>query len=312
MTSVLCLFLDGVGLGDADARINPFIQARLPNLDHLIGDQALTLDAAPFHGPYASLLALDANLGLSGSPLSASGQATLLTGRNVPQEIGGHYGPKPNPEIAAILREDNLFKQVIAQGGKTALLNAYPPGYFEGIESGRRLFSAIPLALDAAGIPLMNAEDLRDGNALSVDFTGEKWSAQPGFPQAPIYTLQQAGELLANLSRRYDLAWFDFWPSDYAGHRREMDQAVELLESFDTVFGALVNDWDSKNDLILLTSDHGNLEDLSQRQHTRNPVPCILIGPVEIRTRFANELKDLTDVAPVIRSFLGLPDPRLE
>ena len=311
MTSVLFLFLDGIGLGDSDTEVNPFVQARLPNLNQLLGHQPLTRHAAPYHGPHASLISLDANLGLSGAPQSASGQATLLTGRNVPQEVGGHYGPKPNPEIAGILSDDNLFMQVVAQGGKTALLNAYPPGYFHGIESGRRLYSAIPLALNAAGIPLMTAGDLQQGDALSVDFTGEIWSAQPGFPPAPIYTYEQAGKLLADLSRRYDLAWFDFWPSDYAGHRRKMDQAVELLESFDAVFGALVEAWDSTNDLILLTSDHGNLEDLSQRKHTRNPVPCILIGPEATRIQLAAGLSDLTDVAPAIRLVLGLPDPKI-
>jgi hypothetical protein len=309
MTNVLFLFLDGIGLGGDDPEINPFVQARLPNLNKLIGDQPLTLSAVPYHGEIASLIALDATLGMTGAPQSASGQAVLLTGRNVPKEIGGHYGPKPNPQIAEILNGNNLFMEVIAQGGKTGLLNAYPPGYFQGIHSGKRLYSAIPMALKAAGLSLKTAEDLQRGEALSVDFTGEVWSAQPGFPPAPLYSLQQAGVLLAELSRRYDLAWFDFWPSDYAGHRRVMEQAIELLESFDQVFGALINAWNLESDLILLTSDHGNLEDLSKRSHTLNPVPCILVGPDEMRIHLNDELSNLTDVAPAIRRILDLPEP---
>jgi bisphosphoglycerate-independent phosphoglycerate mutase (AlkP superfamily) len=43
MTNVLFLFLDGIGLGGDDPEINPFVQARLPNLNKLIGDQPLTL-----------------------------------------------------------------------------------------------------------------------------------------------------------------------------------------------------------------------------------------------------------------------------
>ena len=58
MTSVLVLFLDGIGLGDAVAEINPFVQAQLSNLNRLIGDQALTRKAAPFHDHHASLIAL--------------------------------------------------------------------------------------------------------------------------------------------------------------------------------------------------------------------------------------------------------------
>jgi hypothetical protein len=309
MTKVLFLFLDGIGLGGDDPEVNPFVQARLPNLNKLIGDQPLTMSAAPFHGEIASLIALDATLGMTGAPQSASGQAVLLTGRNVPQEIGGHYGPKPNPQIAEILNGNNLFKEVIAQGGKTGLLNAYPPGYFQGISSGKRLYSAIPLALTAAGLSLKTSEDLQRGEALSVDFTGEVWSAQRGFPPAPIYSFQEAGVLLAELSRRYDLAWFDFWPSDYAGHRRVMERAIELLESFDQVFGALVNAWNRETDLILLTSDHGNLEDLSKRSHTMNAVPCILVGPEEMRFRLTKELSNLTHIAPAIRRILELPNP---
>jgi len=45
---------------------------------------------------------------------------------------------------------------------------------------------------------------------------------------------------------------------------------------------------------------HGNLEDLSTRRHTANHVPCLLIGPREARRRFADELYDLTGVAPAI------------
>ncbi len=306
MTRVLVLFLDGVGLGANDARINPFVKATLPILNGLIGDQPLTLEAAPCTGEIASLVALDAKLGVDGTPQSASGQAVLLTGRNIPQEIGGHYGPKPNPEIADIINANNLFMEVLAKGGKTGLLNAYPPGYFQGIESGRRLYSAIPLALTAAGLALNTSDDLQRGEAISVDFTNEIWSAQPGFPPAPIYSHHEAGIQLASLSRAYDLAWFDFWPSDYAGHRRDMDDAVALLESFDQVLGALIDAWHLDTDLIMLTSDHGNLEDLSQRTHTSNPVPCILIGPSQLRHKLAGQLSTLTDIAPAIRDVLKL------
>ena len=52
-------------------------------------------------------------------------------------------------------------------------------------------------------------------------------------------------------------------------------QPHSLLETLDTVFGSLLSTWDYENGLILLTSDHGNLEDLSTRRHTRNDVPLL-------------------------------------
>ena len=55
---------------------------------------------------------------------------------------------------------------------------------------------------------------------------------------------------------------------------------------------------------MLVTSDHGNLEDLNTRRHTANPVPGLLIGAPELRRAFAARLHDLSDVAPSILEFL--------
>lgn len=308
MARVLFLFLDGVGLASDNPTSNPFTTARMPTLKTLLGGRRLLVSTAPYEGNIATLLAADACLGIAGKPQSATGQAAILTGRNIPKLIGSHYGPKPNPPIAEIITENNIFIEVKQRGGTAALLNAFPPRYFEAINSGRRLYSSITLAVKTAGFDLMSAQDLQANRALSADFTGAGWVAQPSFPPAPVYTPSEAGALLAHLSLEYHLAWFDFWPPDYAGHRGTYSEAVEMLESFDAVLGGMVDNWATREDLIVITSDHGNLEDLEQRGHTRNPVPALLIGPEELRHDFASGLEDLTDFAPaVIRTIFG-PD----
>jgi hypothetical protein len=304
MPRLLFLFLDGVGLGDDDPTRNPFVTADMPALTRLLEGRKLVHAAAPFEGHAATLLALDPCLGIDGAPQSASGQAAILTGRNVPAEIGEHYGPKPNPPIAEILRGDNLFRRVLARGGTAALLNAYPPRYFHAIVTGHRLYSAIPMAAAAAGVRLMTSEDLRAGRAFSADFTGVGWAAQPGFPPAPVLTPAAAGQAVARESAAYDIAWFDYWLTDYAGHRGTLEASIDLLETFDAVLGGLVEAWGDREDLILLTSDHGNLEDLADRGHTVNPVPALLIGPVEVRRSFAAGLTDLTGIAPAVMRLL--------
>lgn len=296
MSRVLFLFLDGVGLGLDDPLRNPLSAASMPKISALLGGSRLVAQTAPFHGDEATLLALDARLGIEGTPQSASGQATILTGRNVPAEIGRHYGPKPNPPIRRLLESNNLFSEVARGGGSSALLNAYPPGYFESIRSQRRLYSAIPLAATAAGLRLRTAADLKAGQALSPDFTGQGWSARSDFPPAPVYTAEEAGSLLAQLSLAYDLAWFDYWPSDYAGHRGSMEMSLPMLETFDTIMGALHQAWANRRDLVVVISDHGNLEDMEKRGHTLNPVPAMLIGPPELRRQFSEDLVDLTGV----------------
>jgi hypothetical protein len=313
---LLFLFLDGVGLGISDPLINPFANVRLTHLESLLGGKRLILDSLPVpenpdHYDYvllesarATLVALDAGLGVPGLPQSATGQAALLTGINIPQTIGFHYGPKPNQPVAQILREGNLFIELKEQGKKAALINAYPPRYFHGIDSGRRLFSSIPLAVASAGIPLKTQADLFAGKALSADFTGQGWHDRLGLPDTPVLTPSQAGERLAALSADYDLTFFEYWPSDYAGHEQDMKVACALLETFDQVLGGLLEAWDDDQGLILITSDHGNLEDLSTRRHTTNPVPALVIGKPIYRRTFTKSLTNLTDVTPAILNFI--------
>ena len=101
----LFLFLDGIGLTDDNAEINPFAKASMPNLEALLEGHKLVSQVAPLDTTRATFLSLDTNLGVEGMPQSATGQATLLTGKNVPQIIGEHYGPKPNKQVAAVIRD---------------------------------------------------------------------------------------------------------------------------------------------------------------------------------------------------------------
>jgi bisphosphoglycerate-independent phosphoglycerate mutase (AlkP superfamily) len=82
-----------------------------------------------------------------------------------------------------------------------------------------------------------------------------------------------------------------------------MEAAQELLTTFDQVLGGLLSTWDDEQGIILITSDHGNLEDLAIRNHTRNPVPAVLIGAPKHREKFTKKLKDLSDIAPAILQY---------
>jgi hypothetical protein len=287
-------------LGVDDPQVNPFARAKMPCLANLLGGKGFLAGELPVEGTRASLYALDACLSVDGLPQSATGQATLLTGRNIPAAVGYHYGPKPNPEVAGYLKDGTLFSRLQKQGRQAALLNAYPKRYFESIRSGRRLYSAIPLAVTSAGISLFTEVELYDGKAISADITGQGWRERLGYADIPVLEPRQAGQRLAHLGQAYDLAFFEYWATDYAGHGQDMKVAVSLLESFDQVLEGLVEAWDDQRGVILLTSDHGNLEDLSTRRHTANPVPLLIIGTLEARKAFGNNIHDLTDVAHII------------
>ena len=298
---ILFLFLDGVGLGSDDPGVNPFARAVTPVLEALLGGKRLLLSSAPLENERATLLALDARLGVEGMPQSATGQAALLTGQNAPARLGYHYGPKPDPATAAIIQNGNLFSRLKQAGRRAAFLNAYPPRYFASIQSGRRMYSAIPLAAASAGVPLLTQEDLRQERAVSADFTAQGWREHLGLADTPVITPYQAGQRLARLAQQHDFSMFEYWLTDYAGHGQEMLAACALLQTFDQVLAGLLDAWDDRRGLALVTSDHGNLEDLSTRRHTLNPVPALLIGAPGLRREFARGVEDISDVAEGVR-----------
>jgi hypothetical protein len=303
---VLFIFLDGIGLGENNPETNPLARAKMPNLKALLDGRSLLKDSAPFVGERATLIAVDPNVGVDGLPQSATGQAMLMTGKNIPAGLGYHYGPKPNPEVAAYLNGETLFSRCVQAGKKAALLNAYPPRYFHGIDSGKRIYSSIPMAVTNAGLELFKHEDFFAGRALSADFTGHGWRTMLGFPSAPSMDAHQAGKKLVSLAREYDFSLFEYWASDYAGHKQDLETAVELMETFDGVLGGVVEELKDEGGrrkdelLVLVTSDHGNMEDVSTRKHTDADVPALVIGEKSVRQEFTRGMTDLTHIAPAI------------
>lgn len=293
MARVVVLFLDGVGLGDDDPAVNPLASARMPVLASVLGGQALTASAGRIDAAGATMVPTDAALGMPGRPQSATGQTALLTGRNAPLLIGGHFGPRPNAELRAMLEGPTLFTRVLAAGRSAAFANAYPQGYFDAVARGKRLHGAIPHAAQAAGLRLRTADDLRAGRALSVDLTNAGWHSM-GYPAMPLWTASEAGGALVRLAQNHDLVFFDDWAPDVAGHRSDLAESVRVLEEIDALLGGLLAGLDLGETLVAIISDHGNIEDIRARGHTENRVPTVLIGAGHQRA--AGGIDDLTHI----------------
>jgi bisphosphoglycerate-independent phosphoglycerate mutase (AlkP superfamily) len=155
------------------------------------------------------------------------------------------------------------------------------------------------MAVTNAGIGLFTQDDLSEGRALSADFTGEGWRTFLGFPDTKVMEPHLAGRKLASLAMNYDFSLFEYWASDYAGHKQEIDNAVMQMESFDGVLGGVLEEM-SDELLVLITSDHGNMEDMSTRRHTDAMVPALVIGDEAARKTFTKGMKEITDIAPAI------------
>lgn len=316
---VLFLFLDGVGLGIDDPLINPFKSAKTPNLDQLLSGRKLLASNVPFQNSKCSIHGIDPLMGVPGLPQSATSQATLLTGINFSKRLGFHYGPKPNLDISNFfingeklnstdkgeenrkeLQSTSIFSKLKYIGKKAGFLNAYPSTYFEGINSKYRNHAVIPLAASTAGITLYNQDDLFMGKALSADFTGQGWHEHLGLPQTPVISPFQAGVKLTSLANNFDFSFFEYWESDYAGHKQDFSRAIQLIEKMDLVIGGLLETWNFKEGMILITSDHGNIEDLSTKNHTYNLVPAFLIGDSIYHELFVQKVKSIGDITPYL------------
>lgn len=298
MTKVAIVFLDGVGLGEDDPLVNPLTAARLPALMEVLGGRRLVAGGGRIDAPRATMVPTDAGLGVKGRPQSASGQAALLTGRNAPKILGEHYGPRPNAALRSMLEGPTLFTRLLAEQRAVAFVNAYPQGYFDAVARGKRLHGAIPHAAQAAGLRLRTAEDLAAGRALSVDLTNAAWRSAMGYPDMPLWTPWEAGQVLARLSAVHDLVFFDNWATDVAGHGGNLAESVRVLEEMDAFLGGLLAAVDLDDTLVAIISDHGNIEDLRAKGHTENLVPTLLIGAGHQRA--ADAISDLTHVMPMV------------
>ncbi len=308
-TRVIFLFLDGVGLGGDDPAVNPLVAASLPTLSTLLDKRPVEAVTGRLSTAHAELIPTDATLGVAGRPQSATGQATILTGLNAAARLGEHYGPRPDARVRRVLDEGNLFRRLGDADCSAYFCNAYPQRYFDNIDSGRRLLSAVPYAATQAGQRLATADNLRDGSALAADFTNQGWRDELGYTDVPVYTPEEAGRQLWRIAQPHRFVFFEHWLTDLLGHRGQLELAVDILQRFDGFLAGLLAASQASNalaqTLILISSDHGNVENCADRKHTRNPVPTILLGTdAATRRTLAAHIGDLADLAPTIERFL--------
>ncbi len=276
--ALLFLFIDGLGIGSDDPEVNPLVAARMPTLRDVLDGRVPTRAHPRTETILARMGPTDPVLGVPGIPQSATGQATILTGRNVPGLIGEHYGPRPDYRIRPLLERDTLFHTLVQTGCRVAFANAYPERYFIHVNNGRRLPGAMAYAARAAGIRLRTQEDLAWGRAISVDFTNEGWRDTLGYANMPLRTPEETGAIVVELMHEHRFVFIEQWATDLVGHRRDREGALRLLERFDRFLRGVLDRLDLEKHTVLITSDHGNLEDLRTRRHTSNPVPTLLIG----------------------------------
>jgi hypothetical protein len=290
---VLLLFVDGVGIGERDPEKNPFARFSSPFFSFFKNEP---LPRLPYDG---IVIPTRADMEVPGLPQSASGQTAIFTGRNAAQALGHHQSGMPTPTLRKLLDESSIFKNVRALGKIGIFANALSQDYFDN--RGERI-SATARALIAGGFPWLTMDDLRAGCAVSHDLTNE-FLRQLGF-DAPWRTPEESAAILAEICERADFTLFEFILTDMFGHNQEMPQAEEIVRRLDTLLNIVLANIDLQNTTVVLTSDHGNFEDLSVKTHTHNPVPTCVWGAGQ--NIFVERVKRLEDIAGSIVAVLQL------
>ncbi|HYP51418.1 MAG TPA: hypothetical protein VEQ34_10785 [Pyrinomonadaceae bacterium] len=291
--NVILLFIDGLGIGEKSEK-NPL--ALTENVEPLAHFKNFPPPPVIRDG---IMIPTDPRLGVEGRPQSASGQTTILTGVNAPASLGYHKQGFPNQALREIINENSIFLQLKKLGVEpNVFANAYTPQFFEGVP---RWKSATTVAVESAGLSFRRLPDLVGRKAVFHDFTNESLRER-GF-DVPVFSPAEAAAIIAELAENHRFVLYEHFMTDKIGHERNFEWARALLPQLAEFIREVLRLVDLEKTTVILTSDHGNIEDLSVRQHTLNDVPTIIWGRNGRET--AGRIKSLADITPSIISLLS-------
>jgi hypothetical protein len=290
-SSVLLFFIDGLGIGTRGPH-NP--------LDNLDNSEPLAVfqNEEPRRFLDGIVVPTDPCLGVPGRPQSASGQTTILTGVNAPAQIGHHKQGFPNQALRDIIETHSIFRQLTEAGvAPITFANAYSRRFF--VERPRWV-SATTAAVEAAGLNFRTIDDVKAGAAVFMDYTN-RFLIEKG-EDVLERTEEEAATVLASIVVQNRFTLYEYFITDKVGHAQDMALAKVVLTSLAHFIRELLNRLDLERTTVILTSDHGNIEDLTSRNHTLHQVPTIVWGAH--RERIAARIQTLADITPAIVSEL--------
>lgn len=152
--------------------------------------------------------------------------------------------------------------------------------------------------------------------------SGESWINIPSknvdsYADKPeMSTNELTKRVLTDLKKdRYDFVLMNFASPDMVGHTGNLQAGIKAVEIVDTAVGKIVEAVLSKKGTILITADHGNIEEMINlktdeidTEHSINPVPFIFINHRSYRLRKNGKL---ANIAPTILDILKIKKPKL-
>lgn len=282
---MIFIFIDGFGIGEECEDKNPIYFTKTPNIDYIFNN--------------FKVIPTDATLGVPGLPQSATGQTTIFTGENASKVLGRHLHAQPTQALKDIINKKNLFSELMKIGLKVTNSNVYRQKYLDNLTNlkDKRLKPSVTTVMSlASGITLRTVEDYKKGNGVYHDITGQIL-VDSGYDLTPI-TVEEAAKNLYNISREYDFTLYEHFMTDIIGHTMDRNKAIDEIKLLDDFLGELLKRVDLEKDIIFITSDHGNIEDISVKTHTYNKVPTIIISK---NNKYDNlHIDSLVDIFPTV------------
>ncbi|WP_411822016.1 metalloenzyme [Leptospira sp. 'Mane'] len=308
---IFYIFLDGIGLGKYDPETNPFSKFATGILSPLGGKSQEDANL-PKLSHKLHYVKTDAHMGVPGLPQSATGQTALWTGVNGPGTLNHHVSGFPTITLRKIISKYSIIKVLTEKGIKADFLNCFTDHYLKHVQEKPKLVSASTLVQLASNRPLKTMDDLRNGKGLYMDLTHEilrefaKDSLPINDPLLEPRDPKTLGNSVFSMFGDYGLTIYEYFLTDKVGHAQDWEKAEKIIHTLEDFFYGILESINPEKDLLIVVSDHGNMEDLSQKNHTENSVATILYG--KDADEYSENIQSLKDVVPMIYKKLGLDE----
>ncbi len=138
------------------------------------------------------------------------------------------------------------------------------------------------------------------------------------YDQAPeMSSYEIAEEMIKRIEKdEFDVIIANICNGDMVGHTGNFDASVKACEIVDEVVGKIVSHIMVRGGVVLITADHGNVEELINNdtgevdtEHSAYPVPLMIIGKQYMGQSSMLPTGILADVAPTMLKILGISKP---
>lgn len=138
------------------------------------------------------------------------------------------------------------------------------------------------------------------------------------YDQAPEMSAYEiANEMISRIQQeKYDVIIANICNGDMVGHTGNLEASIKACEIVDEVIGKIATAIMAKGGVLLITADHGNVEELINNEtgevdteHSAYPVPLMIIGKEYMNQPQMLPTGILADIAPTMLKIMGISKP---